>query len=196
MIKKSISYKFIPAVATMLCACSVQAFNWGISLNLPLVARPYHCAPSPSVSFGFTSGPKVVCFHESGVTKLLEATERNLCDSTESMYHSCVSDFRNLERYMHDICNNWFSWARGYVRAYGIYRSELEEVRETTAKIAHYFRRLERSSLYLSTYEYTQLEESLSSVACIVTRTSHYSCNDMHSVSMHLRQIKRILADI
>lgn len=196
MIKKSIVYTFIPAVATMLCACPAQAFNWGISLNVPLVSRSYHCTPTPSVSFGFTSGPKTVCSHESGVTKLLEATERNLCEATDSMYHSCVSDFHHLEPYMHAICNSWFSWARGYVRAYGIHRSELEEVRETTAKIAYHVRRLERSSFYLSAYEYNQLADSLSAIAHIVTRTSYYSCDDMHTVAMHLRHIKRILADI
>lgn len=193
MIKKTISYKFIPAVVTMLGACSAQALNWQFSLNLPLSTPRHHYEPCPSINLGYSSVSARPCSSFSG---LLTSIEQDFVQASKHMDYAYSEDIRRLEPLMHKISRNWFSWATSYRATCGVYQSELELIKARSSEIAHLLRKLRHTNVYLNSCEYAQLHDNLRSLASLVSSCGCYCHDDIHMITMHLSQIQHILAYI
>lgn len=188
MLNKPISYKFIPALATLLCACApAQAVNFHIGFDFPIgrPVRPVY----PVYTVPVYVAPARPCY-----------------SVTDSLIGEIQHDFETLHRFMHKDCHgdlsclsrtikhNWVSWARGYRNAFGMSRYELETLSDELREIVYALRRAHSAKLSVCNYEYVELRTAMMNIADIVGSCHRYRTSDLRDVTMYLSQIQRILA--
>ena len=196
MLNKPISYKFIPALATLLCVCApVQAgINLHFGVDFPIggpVVRPMRpvCPVYPMPVY---VAPRVRPASDMLIAEIQDDLNAIHADLRSSCF-SC-DGHADLTSFSRTIKNNWTSWVRGYRYAFGINRYDLEALSDELHDIRFALSRLRRAHVHLCHYEYTQIASLLMNTADIVGSCHRYRTSDLRDVTMYLSQIQRILA--
>lgn len=196
MLNKPISYKFIPAIATLLCACApAQAgINLHFGVDFPIsgpIVRPMRpvCPVYPVPVY-------VVPRVRPASDMLIAEIQDDLNAIHADLHSSCFAcdGHRDLTSFSRTIKNNWTSWARGYRNAFGINRYDLEALSDQVRDIRFEVSRLRSVHVHLCHYEYAQIRSLLMNSADIVGSCHRYRTSDLRDVIMYLSQIQRILA--
>lgn len=197
MLNKPISYKFIPALATMLCACApAQALNFHFGVDFPIgrpVVRPV-CPVYPIYPVPVYVAPRVVRPCYAVTDSLIHEIQHDLNGMHADLHHVYLDGDRDLTCISRTIKNSWSSWACGYRAAFGISRHELEAISDELREIRFDLRRLRNSARQLCPYEYSQLRNALIDLANVVGSCHRYRTSDLRDVTLYVSQIRRILA--
>lgn len=187
---KEVSYKFIPALATLLCACPAQGVNVHVGFNFP-IGRPALVRPVYPI---YTVPVHPVC--------VVPAVRP--CHS--ALIHDIKHDFEAVHCLMHSVCadlctfsrtikHNWSYWARSYDNAYGMHRRDLEAIQDELPDILFDLRRIHAARVPLCPYQHHDLRRALVNLADIMSSGRRRS-SDINDVIMYLSQIQRILVTI
>jgi hypothetical protein len=194
MLRKTISQTFLPAIATMLCACApAQAANFHFGFTIP-VGRPLVRPVYPVCPVPVYVAPRVVhhTVHYSAADTLIHEIQHDLNDIETLLYKSPYTELHQLSRC---IKNNWRSWVSNYRRAFGLNRHELEALSDELRDIRFVLRRVRNTTVQLCHYEYSQVLTALADIADILT-SYRIRTSDVRDITMYLSQIQRILATV
>lgn len=196
MLNKPISYKFIPALATLLCACApAQAgINLHFGVDFPIggpVIRPMRPV-CPVYPMPIYVAPRV----RPASDMLIAEIQHDLNAIHADLHSSCFScdGYNDLINQSRCIKNNWTAWVRGYRYAFGVNRYDLEAVSDEVRDIRFEISRLRSVHVHLCHYEYNQVRSLLMNITDIVGSCHRYRTSDLCDVTMYLSQIQRILA--
>ncbi len=191
MLDKPISYKFIPALATMLCACApAQAgINFHVGLNLPVCAPVVHPV-CPVYSVSFSRAPRV----RPASDMLIADIQQDLNGIHADLHSSCFScdGERALTSFSRTVQHNWASWARDYRHAFGMSRYDLEALSDEVREVRFELSRLRNAHIHLCHYEFVQIRSLLMNVVDMIT-SHRLKSSDVRDLTISFSQIQRIL---
>lgn len=191
MLNKPISYKFIPALATMLCACApAQAgVNFHIGLNLPVCTPVVHPA-CPVYSMSISRASRV----RPASDMLIADIQHDLNAIHADLHSSCFSydGERALTSFSRTVKHNWASWSRDYRHAFGMSRYDLEALSDEVREVRFELSRLRNAHIHLCHYEYVQIRSLLMNVADMIT-SHRLRSSDVRDLTISFSQIQRIL---